>query len=192
MTTHPITYLQKTAVARAVWLIVAVGTLVVLVTAVPLRYQMLLGDFYGFGAPLAEMGISLRFFAIYFTFFELLLSIGSWAVGVIIAWRKSGDWFALLTALTLMLIGFMPPLMDALIWANASWTMPVVLLRSLCFTGLMVVFSLRFPETWSRGGYTRSRPDRPLVEWRRIFGATSPGCLGVRRPLGAWSVRGEA
>jgi hypothetical protein len=98
----------KTAVLRAVWLVVAVMTFGLLAVAVPLRYQMFLDDAYGYGAPLAEIGLSLRFFAIYFTFFELLLVGGSWAVGVVIAWRKSDDWFALLTAVTLLLFVILP------------------------------------------------------------------------------------
>ncbi|MCL4262273.1 MAG: sensor histidine kinase [Anaerolineae bacterium] len=144
----------KTAVLRAVWLVVAVMTFGLLAMAVPLRYQMFLDDAYGYGAPLAEIGLSLRFFAIYFTFFELLLVGGSWAVGVVIAWRKSDDWFALLTAVTLLLFGFLPPLVDGLIQASPNWQMPLVLARWLCLTGLLTVFSLfpngRFVPRWLR------------------------------------------
>jgi signal transduction histidine kinase len=144
----------KSAVARAICLLVAAMTFGLLAAAAPLRYQMLLDDAYDYGAPLAEIGLSLRFFAIYFTFFELLLAGGSWAVGVVIAWRKRDDWFALLTAVTLMLFGFLPPLVDGLITTNISWQMPIVSLRWLCLTGLMVVFSLfpngRFVPHWLR------------------------------------------
>jgi hypothetical protein len=144
----------KTAVIRAIYLLVAVMTFGLLAAAAPLRYQMLLDDVYGYGASLAEIGLSLRFFATYFTFFELLLAGGSWAVGGAIAWRKSDDWFALLTAVTLMLFGFLPPLVDGLIIANASWQMPIVSLRWLCLTGLMMVFTLfpngRFVPHWLR------------------------------------------
>lgn len=146
--------ISKTAVTRAISLLVAVMTFGLLAVAVPLRYQMLLDDAYGYGAPLAEIGLSLRFFAACFTFFELLLAGGSWAVGVVIAWRKRDDWFALLTAVTLMLFGFLPPLVDGLIIANAGWQMPIVSLRWLCLTGLMAVFSLfpngRFVPHWLR------------------------------------------
>jgi hypothetical protein len=146
--------ISKTAVTRAICLLVAVMTFGLLAAAAPLRYQMLLDDAYGYGAPLAEIGLSLRFFATYFTFFELLLAGGSWMVGVVIAWRKRGDWFALMTAVTLMLFGFLPPLVDGLIIANASWQTPIVFLRWLCLTGLMAVFSLfpngRFVPHWLR------------------------------------------
>jgi signal transduction histidine kinase len=144
----------KTAVTRTVWLAMAALTFGLLAVAAPLRYQMLLDDAYDYGASLSEIGLSLRFFAIYFTFFELLLAGGSWAVGVVIAWRKSDDWFALLTAVTLMLFGFLPPLVDGLITANIGWQMPIVSLRWLCLTGLMAVFSLfpngRFVPHWLR------------------------------------------
>jgi signal transduction histidine kinase len=146
--------ISKTAVTRAICLLVAVMTFGLLAAAAPLRYQMLLDDAYGYGAPLAEIGLSLRFFAIYFTFFELLLAGGSWMVGVVIAWRKRDDWFALLTAVTLVLFGFLPPLVDGLIIANAGWQTPIVALRWLCLTGLMAVFSLfpngRFVPHWLR------------------------------------------
>ena len=115
---------------------------------------MLLDDPYGYSAPLAAMSISLRFFASYFVFWELLLAVGAWSVGVIIAWRKSDDWFALLSAITLMLIGFVPPLLDGLVLANAAWTWPITFLRTLAFTGLIVIFSLfpngRFVPRWLR------------------------------------------
>ncbi len=145
---------RLTAVARTLWLVIAIGVLVLVITAVPLRYQMLLDDPYGYSAPLAVMGISLHFFASYFVFWELLLAVGAWSVGVIIAWRKSDDWFALLSAVTLMLIGFVPPLLDGLILANAAWTWPITFLRTLAFTGLIVIFSLfpngRFVPRWLR------------------------------------------
>lgn len=60
----------KTAVTRTVWLVVAALSFGLLAAASPLRYQMLLDDAYGYGASLSEIGLSLRFFAIYFTFFE--------------------------------------------------------------------------------------------------------------------------
>jgi signal transduction histidine kinase len=153
--THaPKVTISKTAVARAICLLVAVMTFGLLAAAVPLRYQMLLDDAYGYGASLAEIGLSLRFFAACFTFFELLLAGGSWMVGVVIAWRKRGDWFALITAVTLMLFGFLPPLVDGLIITNAGWQTPIVALRWLCLTGLMTVFSLfpngRFVPHWLR------------------------------------------
>ena len=154
MTTRTFAQLQQTAISRAVWFIVAIASLIVFVMAVPQRYQMLLADTYGFGAPLTELGLSLRFFAIYFTFFELLLAGGSWLVGVIIAWRKGDDWFALLTACTLILIGFMPPLLNGLIYANPAWSWLMIILRSLGFTGLFAVFCLfpngRFTPRWLR------------------------------------------
>ena len=97
---------KQTAVLRAVWLLVFLVVIFGSFLAIPARYQMMVADVYELGAELAELGVSLHFFAIYFIFWELVLVAGSLLVAGIIGWRKGDDPFALLTAMLLTLLGY--------------------------------------------------------------------------------------
>lgn len=54
---------------------------------------------------LHSAGLSLQFYALYITTLSALFMLVCFAIGVIIAWRKSDDWIALLVSLTLIILG---------------------------------------------------------------------------------------
>ncbi len=145
---------SQAAILRAIWIVLSIMVVSLVLVAVPLRYQMLLNDVYGFGPALAEIGLSLRFFALYFTFWELVVITGSLIVAGVIAWRKADDPFAMLVAITLTMYGLLPPLVDGLALLNPLWQWLVIAFRVAEMVCLMAVFCLfpngRFQPRWTR------------------------------------------
>lgn len=144
---------NQTAVFRAIWLFFAAGVVSLVVAATPLRYQMLQADVYGFADGLQSLGLSLPFFATYFTILELILIIGSLGVAALIAWKRPNDWMATLAAVTLALFGLLPPLADGLIYARPAWAIPLSALRMLVWGCTMALICLfpngRFMPRWT-------------------------------------------
>jgi len=54
---------------------------------------------------LHSAGLSLQFYAIYITTLSVVFVLFFFVIGVIIAWRKSDDWMALLVSITLIILG---------------------------------------------------------------------------------------
>ena len=54
---------------------------------------------------LHSAGLSLQFYALYITTLSVVFVLFFFAIGVIIAWRKSDDWMALLVSFTLIILG---------------------------------------------------------------------------------------
>lgn len=99
----------------------------------------------------SSTGFSVDAYSIYtlvFTFISLLMCL---SVAIIILWRKSDDWMALLAALMLVLMatGFVAYL---LMQSSSPWQVPALFLNIFAFTGLLLVFSLfpngRFVPFW--------------------------------------------
>ncbi|WP_420643731.1 histidine kinase [Candidatus Leptofilum sp.] len=145
---------QQTAVYRTIWFVVATAVVTLVVVATPLRYRMLQSDVYNFGTGLATLGLSLDFFAAYFVSLELVVVAGSLLVAGLIVWKRANDWFPMLVALSLTLLGLVPPLIDGLHFANPQWAAPVSTLRVMIQTILMAIFCLypngRFQPKWTR------------------------------------------
>ena len=142
-----------TVIMRSIWLVITLTVLGMVLTAAPLRFQMLQIDVYGYAEGLDALGLSLTFFAAYFTFWELIVVGGSILVGALIAWKKGNDWFAMLVAIALTLFGLLPPLVDGLSFTYPQWTLFIVMLRVTTFSCLLAVFCLfpngRFAPKWT-------------------------------------------
>jgi len=100
---------------------------------------------------LRQVGLSVDAFAGYtvaLTIFSLLMC---WSVAVVIFWRKSDDWMALLVALMLVLMGT-TYVTHLVIQRPSAWQIPALLLSTLAFGVLLLVFSLfpsgRFVPPW--------------------------------------------
>ena len=90
-------------VARSVFVILALGTLVFFGMGVPLYYTRLIQSLDAETlAALRGLGLSNAFYAIYQTSLVVLLAIGFSVAGIIIYWFKSDEWLALLVAFTLI------------------------------------------------------------------------------------------
>jgi len=90
-------------VARSVFLILSLATLVFFSLGVPLYYDRLIQSMdAGTLAALNGLGVRVESYALYQTSLVILLAIGFTVAGVIIYWFKSGEWLALLVAFTLI------------------------------------------------------------------------------------------
>ena len=80
--------------------------------------------------------------------YTIILTVASMlmclAVAVVIFWRKSNDWRALLVALMLVMIGT-TVVTNAVQEPNSPWEIPALILNTLAFGALFLVFSL-FPD----------------------------------------------
>ncbi|MGZ3623422.1 MAG: hypothetical protein ACXVDN_02340 [Ktedonobacteraceae bacterium] len=109
-------YGYKLVLARTVWGILTVMSLVLWIADIPPGYaqyltvcrqvlcqnQLATPDMV---RALNFAGLTLQFYAIYITTLSVVLVLFFFAIGVIIAWRKSDDWMALLVSITLIILG---------------------------------------------------------------------------------------
>ena len=106
----------KLILARTVWVVIAVLAVALLVAGIPPNYAQYLTVCTKAFCPnqlatpdmvraLHSAGLSLQFYALYLTTFEIVFVLIFCGIGAIIAWRKSRDWMALLVSLTLVIVG---------------------------------------------------------------------------------------
>jgi hypothetical protein len=106
------------AAARVLWISAAVLTVIFVVVSIPVTFaqlQMVCESGACLLTPaslrqLAELGLSVGFFAAYLIVVELLFVVVSFSVGAVIfcrMWGKSNEYFALFVALTLVTFGTM-------------------------------------------------------------------------------------
>ena len=125
----PLSMDSRKAVFRMLWVLTAMGVVGLVLRAAPLRYQMLQSDVDGYEAGLQALGLSLTFFAGYFTTWELAVVGASLLVAGLIVWKRADDGFAMLVAISLTLFGLLPPLIDGLTFFNPQWAIPISALR---------------------------------------------------------------
>lgn len=139
--------------SRLVWILLAGGAFLLTITAAPYRYDMLARDVYSYGTAVTDQGLTYRWFALYFTAVEVIIGMSFVVVATIIAWRKAGDWLALLVAATLAYLVVLLPLVDGLIFANPNWLPLIIILRVGVYSGLIAMLCLfpdgRFIPSWA-------------------------------------------
>ncbi|SRR6266849_6397987 len=102
---------------------------------------------------LAGMGLSLSEYAIFKLIIALISALVWFTVALVIAWRKSSDWMALLVALFLVAQGSHATT-NVLELSSSAWQVPSQLVQSLAFLLLILIFSL-FPDGRFRPSWTR-------------------------------------
>jgi hypothetical protein len=102
---------------------------------------------------LHRLGISVDGYAL----FRLSVIIGSalvgWAVALVLAWRKSNEWMALLVAFMLVMQGVVG-ITNTVAGSSSFWHVPSQLVDFLAYTALFVVFMI-FPDGRFVPGWTR-------------------------------------
>ncbi|MGD2050307.1 MAG: hypothetical protein PVH03_12460 [Chloroflexota bacterium] len=136
------------------WFFILLLALITLIAGSPARLVFLEGDPYGFAGALEGLGLSTHFFAVYFTAIEIAFALLFMAVGLLIFWKASDDWMAILVSAAFISLGVGTPLSDALIFHDALWHWPVTFLRILSFNLALLMFFL-FPDglfvpSWTR------------------------------------------
>ena len=102
--------------ARIAWFVVVLPALVLWIVYIPLGYVHYLTvctqSFCQQQLATPEMvqalhsaGLSLQFYALYMTSFQILFTLVFCVIGIVIGWRKSDDWMALLVSITLIVFG---------------------------------------------------------------------------------------
>ena len=93
---------------------------------------------------LQALGFSLSGYAVYSVVLVIISEVVCVAVSVVIFWRKSSNWMALLFALCLVMggTGFMTETVAA---SHSAWSLPALLLNELTFVLLYLIAAL-FPD----------------------------------------------
>ncbi len=103
---------------------------------------------------LAEVGLSVTFYATYITALEGLVTLAFIGVAVTIAWRNFYRPEARFIALTLLMTPVLLPILSALVSRQPVWDLPVQLLRVFATACLMALFYIfpdgRFEPHWTR------------------------------------------
>jgi hypothetical protein len=150
------------AMARLVWAVLVVPSLGLFVISLPVYDQLLqrgcvalvtCGNLPGaLTTPglqaLAASSLSLSAYAAFFTIFFALITAIWCTVGLLLFWRRSDDWFVLLTAFFLVLATIVPTPSNptyALAETSASFALPFSLLNFLAWVSLFG-FGLLFPN----------------------------------------------
>ncbi|UCC53391.1 MAG: hypothetical protein JSV68_05370 [Anaerolineaceae bacterium] len=145
---------RKILTVRIAWGFTLFFAIVVLITSSMARISFLQSDPYGFAAALEQIGVSTDFFAVYFTLIEILFALLFMTIGVLIFWKASGDWMAILVSTAFITLGVSTPLPDTLMVHNDLWFWPVLFLRALAINLTLLMFYL-FPDGHFVPGWTR-------------------------------------
>ncbi len=155
---------RSLSIARGSWVVVAVLVFVLFAFAVPAELEYLQIPCAECDGPrisfegvqrLQELGLSLDFYATYILALEITFAVATFAVALLIFWRRSNDGMALLGALTLLALGItFPNATAALAESYPAWELPVALagfLGPMSFTLFFCVFpNGRFVPSWTR------------------------------------------
>jgi signal transduction histidine kinase len=149
---------RRLAIARVVWIALVLLILALLVIGAPARYHQLLALSSENnrallqlnpeeGRALRPLGLSLGFYATYFTLLEAIFTLVFAAIGLVIFWRRSIDGWVMFVAFTLVSLGAtLTPFMDALAAAlRPAWGLPITYVQ-LIGTGCFLVFLYLFPD----------------------------------------------
>jgi hypothetical protein len=148
--------------ARVGWLAVAVLSIGLFLASMPSYYDWLINfaepglEATTIRANLKSVGVSVDFYAVYLILVPAASAVIWIAVGVVIFWRKSDDWMALFTSLTLLTFAvfFMNAGPIVLAEQHPSMWLPVHLLAifsSLSFALFLYLFPTgRFVPRWTR------------------------------------------
>jgi signal transduction histidine kinase len=91
--------------AQAVWGFLVVLALSLFFLAISVRYLQLSTPPENVRVGLAQLGLSVHFYALYYIALSLVFAVGCFVVAALIAWRKSDDGMGLFVSLLLVLLG---------------------------------------------------------------------------------------
>jgi hypothetical protein len=204
---------RRLTFARVVWVTLALLSASLFVVALPQHFDRLLriatsgasalGQLQPADArALADLGLSLRFYAAYDVLWSVVLVVVCAAIALFIFARKSDDWMALLVSLALLVLGIIaPPAITALIDVHPLWRFPVAFVQSLGLTALLALFYL-FPDGrfvprrmgwlvagWVAYSLTRLFTSDPIYQFYVSRALTSSDMLALAWYLG-WLLAG--
>jgi hypothetical protein len=146
---------QRLVIARAVCVVLVILTLGLFVAMLPAYFTQLqtvcAGSACAASQPtlaaartLQTLGLSLNNYATFMFILTIIAALACFIVSAVISWRRSDDWMALLVTLTLVMMGT-AYITYALLQGHSSWQFPALILNTLTYGGLFLVYSL-FPD----------------------------------------------
>lgn len=141
--------------ARIVWLLITIFTLTMTIAALPARYHYLaaivnslergLGELTPDDVKsLASLGLTVNFYAVYFTVLEVVSTPFLVAIAAVVLWRGGKHRGALIIAFILVPFNVAgSPLLETLMVVAPAWQTPALLLQSyglICVGGLLFIF----------------------------------------------------
>jgi hypothetical protein len=153
---------RRLLLARVGWLAICVLTIGLFSASIPAQYDHLVSlsdpklEPATVRANLEANGISIDFYATYLLSISVASAAAWVAVGVVIFWRRSDDWIALFTSLTLITFGTFSIAYDptALAVQNVAVGLPMRLFGLLGSASMLLFFFLfpdgRFVPRWTR------------------------------------------
>ncbi len=145
------------ALARLIWILCAGLALFFMTAAIGSRYQQL-----AFASPdanvitgqlrpedvqaLTELGISVHFYAAYFAALEWISGVLPFAIGVLIFWKRSGQWFTWLLSLGLITFGLISSPLTTPLEGLLPGLYPVLLALRTVGMGSFFLSLLMFPD----------------------------------------------
>ena len=168
MKTHSsTTWYQRWGIwVRRAWLLLAATALLLVFIGVPVRYRELLtvspNAAIAFGqlrpqdlTELYRTGLSLEFYAGYFTVAETVTALVFGLVALFIFWRRSDEWIALFVATMLLLLPSVLPVVSAV---QRAELLPALILQAMqgAYYACLGTFFFVFPDghvvpRWARG-----------------------------------------
>ncbi len=153
--------------ARSVWILIVALTLGLFIAALPMLSRQLQtmcvsatacpsGQLSPTGLQtIHDLGFSVGGYAVYTLTLYIATSLVWYAVGIIIFWRKSDDWMALLVALFLIMFNLIPSVGKSLpAFVYPVWNPPLKFLSFLAVIPLVLFFYLfpsgTFVPRWTR------------------------------------------
>jgi len=133
------------ALARAGWVAIAVGCVLLLVVALPVRFTQLAHPPAPVQAGLHALGLPLSVYAFSNLVLDSFVVLGFFGAGGLLFWRKPDEWFPLLVALLLVTFGVDGPILVTLSETQPAWSPLTGLIDTLGW-GLLGFFLSLFPD----------------------------------------------
>ncbi len=158
----------KLLLARGIWALIAVASLVIFVATLQVDFESLripttapnfdLRHLYAEDADaLMQFGISMNTYAIFAVLTEIIICAMYWIIGGVIFWRKSDDWVAIVTSILMLTLGIAPHLAPAELSLSAmypEWRIPVYAVLAISRIALLVFLYIfpngRFIPNWTK------------------------------------------
>jgi hypothetical protein len=151
-------------VVRVAWIVSVALTLVIFFACIPVYITQLETICSGTGCAYRQLsleqatalhagGFSLANYAAYNVVLVIISEVVFFTISLVIFWRKSNDWLALLFTLALILFGtvFVTETVAA---SHSIWSTPTLFLNELAFVSLYLIAALfpdgRFVPRWTR------------------------------------------
>lgn len=143
--------------ARLAWITLVAAGLALFLISIPVRYQLLHtlsgptglpwgGTPEAFRADLAQLGLSVGFYATYQVAVEVIFALAFCSIPLIIFWLKSDDWLAMIVSFGLVMFGITgsTPIILAGLASQRGWLWLIEFAEFLNVLGSVVTLQTAF------------------------------------------------